>query len=316
MVLAMRPALVLIAAMSLASPLLQAPADAVSSLRLFGMSPLALRLLVAVVGALAGCLMFLWAAEVRGWMAGLCAAALLVSNHWWHVLGGVASIEIVLAAFFIAAMFCLFTDPWLETRSTLWGFAGAVAAGTLIGGIAGLLPLAVLVVYGVAAPRRYRPSVSQMALVAGLSLALAAPWVAYQLTLGHWHALQFATSQSTVSGETSLMTYAVHAVMSDPILVCLAVVTIPAAAGQFWRRDPATLQLFCWLAVAAAAVMGGQPRTAGYLLPLIPPLTILATAYTPFEGVSGWFLPFLVGLAFVIKAITSAAPWGLAFNLG
>jgi len=110
----------------------------------FGTSPLALRLPVVLVCALAGCLVFLWAAEIRGWQAGACAAALLASNHLWHVLGGMALTDGLLAAFCTAAMFCLFTDPWLEQRATFWGFAGAVAAAILTRGIAGTLPLAVL----------------------------------------------------------------------------------------------------------------------------------------------------------------------------
>ena len=276
-----------------------------ASAHVFGTSPLALRLPVVIVCGLAGCLVFLWAAEIRGWEAGACAAALLASNHLWHVLGGMALTDGLLAAFCTAAIFCLFADPWLEQRATFWGFAGAVAAAILTRGIAGTLPLAVLVVYSVAAPKQYRPRPARAALAAGLALALAAPVLSFG-----------AAAPPQASAESAALFYAVRAVLTDPILTCLALVAIPAAAGALRRREPAAVLLFCWVVVLSAAIFGWQYPNAACLLPLIPALVILATAYTPFEGPSAKFLPALVALAFVVKVITAAAPWGLAFGGG
>ena len=157
------------------------------SARLLGVSRLALRLPVALLASLSVCLVFLWVAELRCWQAGACAAALLVSNHLWHVLAGMSMTDGLLAAFYTAAMFCLFSDPWLESKSALWGFAGSVAAAILTKSVAGVLPLGVLALYWLAGPRRQRPSFSRACLAAGLALALAAPWFAYQLCVhGRW----------------------------------------------------------------------------------------------------------------------------------
>jgi 4-amino-4-deoxy-L-arabinose transferase-like glycosyltransferase len=60
------------------------------SARILGVSRLALRLPVALLASLSVCLVFLWPAELRSWQAGACAAALLVSNHLWHVLAGMS----------------------------------------------------------------------------------------------------------------------------------------------------------------------------------------------------------------------------------
>jgi len=43
----------------------------------------------------------------------------------------------LLVAFYTAAMFSLFSDPWLESKSALWGFAGSVAAAILTKSVAG-----------------------------------------------------------------------------------------------------------------------------------------------------------------------------------
>ena len=109
------------------------------SARILGVSRLPLRLPVALLASLAVGLVFLWAAELRGWQAGACAAALVISNHLWHVLGGMCMTDGLLAAFLVAAMYCLFSDPWLESR----------------------------------------PALGRACLAAGLGLALAAPWFAY-----------------------------------------------------------------------------------------------------------------------------------------
>src|SRR5271157_1645501 len=107
--------------------------------RVAGVSRLALRFPVALACSLALGLIFLWVAELRSWQAGACAALLLASSHLWHVLGSMCMTDGLLAAFFIAAMYCLFADPWLESKAALWGFAAAVAAAVLVKSVAGVL---------------------------------------------------------------------------------------------------------------------------------------------------------------------------------
>ena len=51
------------------------------------------------------------------WVA--CAALLIASNHVWHVLGGMCMTDGLLVAFYTAALYALFSDPWLESRGAL-----------------------------------------------------------------------------------------------------------------------------------------------------------------------------------------------------
>jgi hypothetical protein len=294
---------------------------------ILGVSRLALRLPVALLASLAVGLVFLWVAELRSWWAGACAAALVVSNHLWHVLAGMSMTDGLLAAFYMAAMFCLFWDPWLESKSALWGFAASVAAAILTKSVAGALPLGVLALYWLAGPRRQRPSLSRACLAGALALALAAPWFAYQLWVhGRWfwaehigvEILGFgAGAPPQTSQENQALFYLMRMALVDPVLAAVALTALPGFVAGVRKWSAAPVLLLCWLATLAAAVFGWQYRNISYLLPMVPALAILATAYgTLFsKRWAPWMLAFL-GAAFVAKATLPAAPWGLSFQRG
>jgi 4-amino-4-deoxy-L-arabinose transferase-like glycosyltransferase len=297
------------------------------SVRILGISRLALRLPVALLASLSVGLVFLWAAELRSWQAGACAAALVVSDRLWHVLAGMSMTDGLLAAFFTAAMFCLFSDPWLESRSALWGFAGSVAAAILTKSVAGVLPLGVLGLYCLAGPRRQRPSLSRACLAATLAMALAAPWFAYQLWAhGRWfwaehigvEILGFgAGAPPQTSQENQALFYLMRMALVDPVLVALALTALAGFVREVRKWSAAPVLLLCWLASLAVAVFGWQYRNIAYLLPMVPALAILATVYGPlFSRRRVPWMMALVGAAFVAKAALPAAPWGLSFERG
>ena len=297
------------------------------SVRILGVSRLALRLPVALLASLSAGLVFLWAAELRSWQAGACAAALLVSNHLWHVLAGMSMTDGLLVAFYTAAMFCLFSDPWLESKSALWGFAASVAAAILTKSVAGVLPLGVLALYWLAGPRRQRPSFSRACLAVALALALAAPWFAYQLWAhGRWfwaehigvEILGFgAGAPPQTSQENQALFYLMRMALVDPVLAAAALAALPRFVVEVRKWSAAPVLLLCWLASLAAAVFGWQYRNIAYLLPMVPPLAILATGYGPLfsKRRAPWMLAFLTA-AFVAKAALPDAPWGLSFHRG
>jgi hypothetical protein len=297
------------------------------SARILGVSPLALRLPVALLASLSVGLVFLWAAELRSWQAGACAALLLVSNHLWHVLAGMAMTDGLLVAFYTAAMFCLFSDPWLESKGALWGFAGSVAAAILTKSVAGVLPLGVLALYWLAGPRRQRPSLSRACLAVALALALAAPWFVYQLCVhGRWfwtehigvEILGFgAAAPPQTSQENQALFYLMRMALVDPVLAAVALAALPGFVVEVRKWSAAPVLLLCWLATLAAAVVGWQYRNISYLLPMLPALAILATAYGPLfsKRRAPWMLA-LLGAVFVAKAVAPAAPWGLSFQRG
>lgn len=292
-----------------------------------GITTLALRFPVMLIAALAAGLLFLWAAEMGGWPAGALALALLVSNHLWHVLSSMAMTDGLLTAFLIAALYALYCDPWLESKAGLWGFAAAGAASVLTKGVAGVLPLAVLGLYWVVAPRRHRPQLVRVILAGALAMALAAPWFVYQLAAhGKW----FRTEQLSLeilgygagappqtSVENPLAFYGMRLALTDPMLVAAALVAVPGLIAALRRRTPDAVLLGCWLLVSAVGVLGWQYRNIAYLLPMVPALALTAAAYGPLVHRSAPKAVLVVAIALVAaKAATPNAPWGISFRKG
>lgn len=297
------------------------------SSRILGVSRIALRLPVALLCSLAVGLAFLWGAELRSWHAGACAALLISSNHVWHVLGGMAMTDGLLVAFYTAAMYCLFFDPWLESRIATWGFAASVAAAILTKSIAGVLPLGILGLYWLAAPSKHRPAFSRVCIAAGLSLVLAAPWFVYQAAAhGRWfwtehvrvEILGFgAGAPPQTSHENHVLFYFLRMAAIDPVLLAVALVAVPLFVKELRRRSWTATLLFCWIAVPLAATLAWQYRNISYLLPIVPALAILATTFAPHSSnkAAAWMLT-LVLAAFAGKAAFSSAPWGISFASG
>jgi hypothetical protein len=292
------------------------------SARLAGVTALALRFPVALIAALGAGLVFLWAAELGSWQTGAAAALLVISNHLWHVLGGLFMTDGLLVAFYTAAMYCLFSDPWLESAPALWGFAASVAAAILTKSVAGLPPLAVLGLYWIVAPRKYRPTFARVCLAGALSLALAAPWFAYQMAAHpRWfwmehvrvEILGFGTgAPPQTSQDNPLAFYGMRAALIDPVLAALAVAAIPGLVRALRRRSPEAVLLACWITILLAAVLGWKYRNLAYVLPLVPALAIAAAAYGAMASRPTWLLA-LAAAAFIFKIATPQMPWGLSY---
>jgi hypothetical protein len=297
------------------------------SARIAGISTFALRFPVALLCALGAGLVFLWAAEMRSWQAGVCAAVLLASSHLWHVLGSLCMTDGVLVAFYIGAMYCLFSDPWLESRPWLWGFAISAAGAILTKGIAGVLPLGALALYWLAAPRAYKPSFGRVCLAAALALALAAPWFLYQLAV---HPRWFWTEHFAIeifgygggappqtSQENHALFYLMRMALLDPILVAAFVAAAPAFITAIRKRSPGATLLLSWIAIVIASISVWQYRNASYLLPMIPALAIVVTAFGPVANMrpAWWMLP-IAAAVFFLKTVAPFAPWGISFPRG
>ena len=61
-------------------------------------------------------------------MLGAVAALLLLSNHLFFTLSTLAMTDGLLLSFTAGAMYCLYSDPWLESRPAFWGFAACSAS--------------------------------------------------------------------------------------------------------------------------------------------------------------------------------------------
>jgi hypothetical protein len=297
------------------------------SARLAGVSRLALRLPVALVCALAAGLVFWWAAEMRSWQAGACAVLLLASDRLWHVLGSMCLTDGLLAAFYTAAMYCLFADPWLESGAAFWGYAASVAAAMLTKSAAGALPLGILGLYWLLAPKKHRPTFPRMCAAGAVALAIAAPWFVYQLLVHHrWFWTEHIAVEilgygggapPQTSQENQVLFYLMRLLRVDPVLTAVALVSLPAFATELKRRSAPAVLLFCWIGVLLAAVFFWRYRNITYLLPLAPAAAILATTYGRLSEVRSakWLLVAALA-AFAIKAAVPDAPWGISFHKG
>jgi 4-amino-4-deoxy-L-arabinose transferase-like glycosyltransferase len=293
--------------------------------KLFGISHLTLRLPSVLFAALAVGLIFLWGAEITSWQAGVAAAVLLLSNRLWDTLGALCMTDAMLVAFFIAAFYALYSDPWLESRAALFGFAAAFAGAILTKGAAGMLPIFVLGLYWLAAPRNYRPSIKRVGLATVLAALFAAPWFAYQLA-GHFRwfwaehvAIEIfgfgAGAPPQTSQEPQAIFYLARLAITDPLLLAVAAAAIPVWFSELRRRDSSATLLACWIAASGATILAWQYRNASYLLPLIPAVALVAAAYSPFmqRRWAPWMLACLA-TAFLIKCSAPELPWGLAFG--
>ena len=295
------------------------------SARIAGVGRTALRFPAALACSLALGLVFLWAAELGSWQAGASAALLVAANHLWHVLGSVAMSDGLLVAFYTAAVFCLFYDPWLESRAALFGFAAAVAAAILTKSVAGLLPLGVLGLYWLAAPRKHRPHFRCVCLAGVLAVAFAAPWFLYQMvTHPQWfwtehvrvEILGFgAGAPPQTSRENPVLFYAMRFAAVDPVLTALSLAALPGFVGALRKRAPDAVLLLVWLAALTAAVFGSRYRNISYLLPMVPALAVMSAVYSPLAGPrrGAWLLAF-ASVALVWKIAASTAPFGISFT--
>ena len=297
------------------------------SVKLFGISTFHLRVPLTAVAALSIGLIFLWGAEAGGITAGMCAGLLVLSNRFFHTLSTLVMTDALLLAFTAAAVYAIFSDPWLESRTALWGFAACTAGAILTKGVAGVFPIAILGLYWVTVRPAERPALRRALLAAALAIALSAPWFLYQLAVHpRWfwtehiavEILGFGTGEPPqTSRETTAVFYLLRMVTIEPILFSAVLVALPAFARKLRERSSGPILLAVWAAFAASATLAWQYRSASYLLALVPALALIGACYGPFseQRHSSWMLGLIV-VGLIAKCALPGAPWGLNYQAG
>lgn len=301
------------------------------SARLFGVSRIALRFPIALMASLGVGLVFLSTRLAGGSAAAsgcpTCAALLLISNHLWTVAGSMVLTDCLLASFEIAAFYCLFADPCLESGVALWGFVTSIAGAILTKGVAGVLPIAGFGLYCLLAPNHRRPTLQRAGAAVALACAMVLPWYAYQMGAHRrWFWAEHIQleifgagggSMPQTTGESHALFYLKRLALLDPVLLALALTALPGWFAAVRKRSSGAILLACWLAPVFAAVFLWHYRNATYLIPSLPPMAIAAVSYAPLSKRSGWWMLALLAAAFAAKAtVFSGQPFGLAFAGG
>jgi len=298
------------------------------SVRLFGVSPLSLRLPSLLAAALAATLLFLWLRSSTSLFAAVAASILLISSPLFHRVSRMCLTDALLALFLIAGLSVLHRDPRLTRQSSLWLFATFSAAAILTKGVAGLLPLLILSLFALLNRRAEHPCWRHLLHAWLLAGALAAPWHLYQVLIHpRWFWAEYAVgeiftfglaSPYQTSAEFHPLFYLHRLFLTDPFLCVLVLTAVPAFISA-WRRRHSHLPrlLLSWAAVVSAAMLLFQYRNASYLSLLLPALALIAVAYGPLlSGRRAALSAGAFGLLFFARTAFPDRPWGLDFRAG
>ncbi len=297
-----------------------------ASAKLLGVSRVALRLPVILIAALGLGLLFLLCAEIGEWQAGAFAVAFLLCDRLWMVPASMVLTDALLASFEIAAIYCLFADPWLESPAAFWGFAAAFAAAVLTKGI-GAAPLALaFVLYCAFAPRNRRPALRRAVFALAAAALLALPWFAYQASAHtRWFFAEHigleifsfgAGAPPQTTQENHAFFYLKRLVWMDPLFFAFALTAVPAWVGAIRKRSAEAVLLACWLAPMLAAVFLWRYRNATYLIPCLAPMAVVAAVYAPLLNRSRPVTLAVLAVALVVKLAVPSEPWGISFAAG
>jgi hypothetical protein len=262
-----------------------------ASVCFFGASPFALRLPCLLAGAAVCALVFLWSARIAGSGGGLVAASLLLTSSQYVNLAGRTMTDILLCAAITAALFLLARDPRLSRPGSWIGFGIATGCAVLAKSAAGSIAPLVLAAFALFARREDRPRMRSVFGVAAVAATVALPWFVYQYTVHpRWFWSEFvlvellawgAGAPPQTSSDNVLVFYALRLLRASPALCAGAIVAAVYVSRKLIRREVTTLLPAAWVAVTIAAIFGFQFRNATYLLPLLPPLAVMAGAQLP-----------------------------------
>ena len=282
--------------------------------RILGPSNFALRLPALLAGALSVALVFLWLSHVS-LLSAVAGSALLLTSHLFFVLDRVALMDPLICAFTVWALYLVYRDHRLDRWRTRIGFGALVAAAILTKSIAGLIAPMALVIFFLRTMRSNRIPFRRVFQTGLFSVAFAAPWFAYQwIQHPHWFVSEFILTETLAWGlaaptqtskQSGLVFYASRLWATDPALVIAAVVALLTAV----RRTPGRLVIEAWLAAIVIALTAFGYHSASYLLPVLPPLAILAAG-----AIRGRLITAALAAVIAAKLFLPHAAWGLPFE--
>jgi 4-amino-4-deoxy-L-arabinose transferase-like glycosyltransferase len=290
---------------------------------LFGVGTATARLWPALLGlggaALAGWL----GARLYGRRAGGYAFAILLSSFLYVAMGHILTLDMAVSVFLFAGLACLVRaqtqrEDWSRGRRWMWLGWAALAAATLTKGLIGVvLPGGAVLLYSLW--QRDWALWRRLELVRGVALllALTAPWfVAVSLRNPGFAWFFFVrehveryTTDIHLRSEPDWFFIPVYLIGTLPWTGAMVMALV--RPGFAWRRGGGgfSAERFLWVAGAVVFVFFslGDSKLPPYLLPMLPPLAVLAGRRLAEAGDP--FLPLMaLGAAAALAYFGWAAP--------
>jgi 4-amino-4-deoxy-L-arabinose transferase-like glycosyltransferase len=297
------------------------------SMKAFDISLLSLRLPILIAGACGVLLLFDWGRRSTSLAGGFVIAALLLSDPMWHIFSRIYYTDMLATVFIAAALYFVARDPKLEKRSTILGFGFSSAAAVMTKSAAGALPILVLFLFALLIRRELRPGWMRILQACLLAAVLVAPWHLYELlTHRRWFWADYVETQLLgygthppfqLTSEFPLAFYAKRLFWTDPVLLILALIALPALVMALRRRDSVLpVLLAAWLLIVCLSLSSFQARgNFRWVLLLLPPLCLLAGCLGPLAtGARQRWLVGILCVAFAVKASARTELWGLSFG--
>jgi hypothetical protein len=293
------------------------------SMSLLGISRFALRLPVLAAGTLATLFLFLWSERRYSRWAGVVTVLLAVSNPLWHTFSRVCYTDMLLAFAMIGALWTFDRDEDLAEARSIFLFGGFLAIGLMAKNIAGLLPVAVILLACLLSRRR--PPMANLAKSCAVTALLVSPWHLYQIISNpRWfwtdyvkiQLLQFGLKPpAQPSADGPVWFYLKRFVFTDPSLALLNALALPLLvhAVRVGKREAALL--LSWILVAGGALLVFRYRNLPYLLYSIPPLCIAAAVFAvPRIARRPQYAALALAVLFCFKVAGGPHIWGLPFG--
>ena len=282
----------------------------------------------SAVAALGTCLSIgFLGARLFGSASGIRSAVVLASSLGM-VLYGRAAIMDSLLTFTLtlglgAYLFYATVRPlqiWLAVAYAAFG-ASVLAKGPV--GI--VLPLLIIVLFEFVSHRRVLPSARSLLISTASFLAVVAPWHVAIFNAQGWEYVESFLFQHNL--DRFLTTIHRHHGPFYYYLPILVVALLPwtafipgAVSSAFRNRDPRRLFLFLWIGIPLVFFSLAGSKLPGYILPILPPLSLLVGTFWTDESRTGepearWVtgpLAVQVGLSIVLGA---AAVYGFGSRL-
>jgi len=300
------------------------------SFRTFGESAWAARLPSVAAGIGTLLLLYFSAAAVVGRLGGLFAGLLPLGFYFFIARGGrECATDGPLVFFSTLAVFALTRARTDRRWLPVIGMASGLAI--LSKGVAGLLPLGVTALTVVLVPGFDAVGFAGLTLVAGLTLAVIAPWLIYELGANgplFWEVFIKQETLFRVASHIELQRQTAAATLPTFFreVRYLWVVALPlggliAAAVKRGSRlslrqlPPAVLVWLLWLGLGLAAACAVQTKLGWYVLPALLPMALLCGSILGVALRGGTlargYTPRLAALALVILAVEMPAHWRL-----